>query len=317
MSSNASVKLGANRYGKENVRILRVIKDSPRHEVHELKAQILLEGAFDEAFTTGSNKNIVATETQKNTLYVLAKKYPVDPIEEWAINVSKDMMSRYSQIAAVHMEIDEFLWERIKVGGVEHNHAFKKASNGIRFCATKVTRSGNVEVTGGFKELAVMKTTQSGFEGYIKDEYTTLAETNDRILATKIQCGWSFMESSKDASKSQKGLPFGSGSRYTDIFNRMQNITFEVFAGNPTTGVYSPSVQQTIYDIGTNALKQFPELERISFVLPNIHYYFVDFNQFKTPLKNNKEVFFTFDGAAGHIEGSVERNTGNKTQAKL
>jgi len=269
-------------------------------------------------------KKIIATETQKNTLYVLAKKFNVDPIEEWAVNVSKEMMSRFSHISAVHMEIDEFLWERIKVEGVEHNHSFKKASNGIRFCSSKVTKGGNITITSGFKELQIMKTTQSGFEGFIRDEFTTLGETKDRVLATKVQCQWSFLNSSKDNLISVKSLHRSAPYGYTQIFQAVQNITLEVFSGDPNKGTYSPSVQQTVYDIGASVLKKFPEIEKISFVLPNIHYYLVDFGQFKTNLTNNKEVFFTFDGASGHIEGTIERtptdnnnNNGRGVQARL
>jgi len=311
----ASIRLGDNSYGKENVRILRVIKDSPRHEVHELKAQILLEGDFADAYVTGSNKKIVATETQKNTLYVLAKKYSVDPIEEWAINVCKDMMSRYNHISAVNMEIDEYPWERINVGGKEHNHAFRKGSTGIRFCSMRLSRTGNLTLKSGFKDLQVMKTTQSGFEGYIKDEYTTLPETRDRVMCTKILCSWTYMNSSKDQS-SWKALASNGPHGYSQIYSAIQTIATDIFSGDPQTGTYSSSVQQTMYDIGVAVLKKFPELEKVHFVLPNIHYYFADFNQFKTNLVNNKEVFFTFDGAAGHIEATIERGIEEK-KAKL
>jgi len=299
--------LGENRYGKENVRILRVVKDSPRHEVHELKAQILLEGDFDNSFTNGNNNRIIPTETQKNTLYALAKKFSVEPIEEWSINVANDMMSRFSHIKAVYMDIDEFPWERIKVGGKEHNHAFRKGSTGIRFCNVKVTRSGAITVTSGFRDYAVLKTTQSGFEGYIEDEYTTLQGTRDRVLCTKIQCSWTYGNQSKDGNI-KKCLPSNSSVSYSQLYNDIQRIATELFAGDPSTGTYSPSVQQTIYDIGVAVIQKYASLDKVSFVLPNIHYYLVDFNQYKTNLKNNKEVFFTFDGAAGHIEGSVERS---------
>jgi len=303
---NVSVKLGVNRYGKENVRILRVIRDSPRHEVHELKAQILLEGDFDEAFTTGSNKQIVATETQKNTLYVLAKKYRVDPIEEWAVNVARDFMSRFNHISAVNLDIDELGWERIQVNGKEHNHAFQKSLSGTRFTSVRVPRRGSLSITSGFKDLQVMKTTKSGFEGFIRDQYTTLPETKDRVLCTKILCNWTF----KNPEDNWKHLTGSKG--FTYIYNEVKKLSFEVFSGDPISGTYSASVQQTIYQIGQAVIDKFENIEKVSFVLPNIHYYFVDFNLFKSDLQNKGEVFHTFDGAAGHIEATIERNAKSK-----
>jgi len=296
--------LGFNRYGKADVRILRVLKDSPRHEVHELQAMILLEGEFTEAWTKGDNTQIVATETQKNTLYVLAKKYSVDPIEEWTINVAKDFMSRYSHISAVNMEVEEQSWDRIVVDGQQHNHAFRKGSGGTRICTMRLSKSGELSMSSGFKDLQVMKTTQSGFEGYIKDEYTTLKDTHDRILSTKIKCTWKYVNSGKGFHGLSKNAQFG----YSQIYEEMQRICVSIFAGDPRVGTYSPSVQQTIYDIGMAGLKKFSDIDSVSFILPNIHYYFVDFNQFKTNLKNNLEVFYTFDGAHGFIEGTVDRN---------
>jgi len=303
MTHNTSVKLGLNRYGKENVRILRVIRDSPRHEIHELKVQILLEGDFDESFITGSNRQIVATETQKNTLYFLAKKYPLDSIEEWAVLVSRDFMKRFGHISAINLDIDEFEWERIKVKGQEHSHGFQKSLSGTRFTSVRVPRKGSITITSGFKDLQVMKTTQSGFEGFIRDQFTTLPETKDRVLCTKILCNWTFnnVEENWNSLKGPKG--------FTHIYREVKKAALEVFAGDPQSGTYSSSVQQTMFQIGQVVIEKFSDIQRISFVLPNIHYYFVDFNQFKVDIPNNGEVFHTFDGAAGHIEATVERNT--------
>lgn len=135
---------------------------------------MLLEGEFGKSFTHADNSQIIPTETQKNTLYALAKKYPVEPIETWGQNVARDLMSRHAHVRGVRVEIEEQPWVRIRVEGKEHNHAFRKGLSGQRFCKLYVPRHGQVEVLSGFKDLAVMKTAQSGFVGYIKDQYTTL-----------------------------------------------------------------------------------------------------------------------------------------------
>lgn len=260
----ADIQLGPNRYGKANVRLLRVVRDSPKHEVHEMKAQILLEGEFDEAFTKGLNHQIVATETQKNTLYALSKKFPVDPIEEWVQLVAKFFMTRNAHVSAVNLDVDILGWQRIVVNGKEHNHAFQKSLSGTRFVQSRLDRRGNLKLTSGFKDLQVMKTTQAGFEGFRRDEFTTLPEVNDRVLATKIACQWDYNNNHKNI-------------RYTDIYNAVNTIVLDRFAGDADKGIYSPSVQQTIYDCGVAVLSRFPEIDRISFALPNIHYYKVNF----------------------------------------
>jgi len=225
----------------------------------------------------------------------------VEPVEEWAILVCKDFMERYSHISAVNIDIDELAWERIKVDGKEHNHAFQKALTGTRFCSVRVPRHGTTTITSGFKDLQVLKTTQSGFEGFIRDEFTTLPDTKDRVMCTKVLCSWNYIATS-DNLKTLKGA-----KGFTHIYDQVKKSCLDIFAGEPVHGTYSASVQQTIYQIGQAILQSFPVVEKVSFVLPNIHYYHVDFNQFKTDLKNKGEVFFTFDGAAGHIEGTIER----------
>jgi len=270
-----------------------------------MKAAMLLEGDFESAFTEGSNAKIIATDTQKNTLFALAKKYPVEPIEEWTVNVAKDMMSRHAHVSAVNIAVEVDPWERIKVEGKEHNHAFRKSLSGTRFCNMRLAKNGDLSIVSGFKDLQVLKTTQSGFTGFLRDEYTTLKETTDRVLSTKIECSWVFSNPKQVKS-----------ARYLQIHKEIEKINLELFAGPPQTGVYSASVQETIYQIGVKVLQSCPEVEKVSLALPNIHYFLVDFKQFNTNMTNNNEVFFNVDGPHGQIEGTVERKN-LRTRAKL
>lgn len=291
-----SAGLGWNRYGKMNVRLLRVVKDSPKHEVNEFTAQMLLEGPFDGAFENSDNSSIVPTETQKNTLYALSKKYSVEHIERWASSCAKDMLARHKHLTAVFVHVDKIPWQRINVDGKDHPHAFMTGTGGTRFATLRQTRSGITQFSAGFKDLKVMKTTMSGFEGFIRDEYTTLKETKDRIMATKVYCEWNYLPSIDVA-----------GTDFNAIFAQIQKITLKNFAGDFVKGTYSASVQATIYNIGMEVLRTFPSIQDITLKLPNLHYYYVNFDDFKTDLKNNNEVFLTFDGAAGQIEATIER----------
>lgn len=208
------------------------------------------------------------------------------------------------------------------VDGKQHNHCFLRASDGEHFVrAQGITRTGPVKLVSGFKvcaaaavlrpvatahllletpqqNLRVMKTTQSGFEGYIVDQYTTLPPTSDRIMCTNVLCEYTFSE----------GVPLDT-TPFAAIAAEVKRMTVEKFSGPADTGVYSASVQQTIHQIGTAVLARFAVLQSIKFVLPNLHFYPVDFAAFKDPSITNKgEVFLTFDGAAGHIEAEITRN---------
>lgn len=140
-----------------------------------------------------------------------------------------------------------------------------------------------------------MKTTQSGFEGYVVDEYTTLKPTRDRVMCTRVYCEWSFNSDHL------------SSIDYNEVYDSIQRITIETFSGPADTGVYSASVQQTIYDISQKILTRYHFIDTITFKLPNIHFYLVDFTSFKTELQNKGEVFYTFDGAHGQIEATFGR----------
>lgn len=214
--------LGSNRYGKANVKFMRVVKDSNKHEPHEFVGQIMLHGPFETAFTNGTNESILPTETQKNTLYALSKKYNVDPLERWVVLAARDVMARHSHVTGVDMDFTRLPWHRLVVDGKQHDHAFIRGADGNRFVRAHIPRNGPVSITSGFRGVRVMKTTQSGFEGYIVDEYTTLKPTRDRVMATEISCEYTFVDG-VDIEKT----PFSA------VAEAVKTMTLERFAGPP------------------------------------------------------------------------------------
>ena len=268
--------------------------------LQEFVGKMLLTGEFASSYTAGTNETVLPTETQKNTIYALSKKYPIDPLERWVVLAARDIMSRHKHISAVDMDFVRLPWERIKVDGREHNHAFVKGS-GERFVKAHVPRHGDLEVRAGFQSVRVMKTAQSGFEGFIVDQYTTLKPTRGRVLATEMFCEYRF----------GRGIDI-ERTPFSDIADAVERMALELFAGPADKGVYSASVQQTLHQIGTAVLKRFSVLEAIRFSLPNIHFYEVNFDEFRDVqgLTNRGEVFHTFEGAQGLIEAEVVRPRG-------
>jgi urate oxidase len=152
----AEVIVGPNRYGKQKVHLLRVVRDTATHEVYALTCAILLEGkAFDKNYSAGDHSSLIPTETQKNTLYVLAKKYPVEPIERWGVLVAKDVMRRHPHVEAVNLNIERHPWDRVMVDGKPHNHVFIEGKSGTRFTTMRVEAKGAVQISSGFKDFKV------------------------------------------------------------------------------------------------------------------------------------------------------------------
>ena len=180
-----SIKLGANNYGKSGIRLLRVVKQQGRHDIKELTIRVGFEGDFDAAHTKGDNQKILPTDTMKNTVYVLAKQYPVEAVEEFALHLIEHFLTYNPQVSRVRIEASENLWERLPVGGKPHASAFARSGDEKRTAVLIGTREGTT-IRAGIDDLIVLKTTKSAFEGFLRDPYTTLKEDSDRILSTVI-----------------------------------------------------------------------------------------------------------------------------------
>ena len=114
-------------YGKSKVRLTKVSRQPDRHELKELNVDIALEGDFEETYTTGDNARIVATDSMKNTVYVLAAEHPLDDIESFAKTLAAHFIQKYEHVQKATINIAEDLWQRILLKGEAHAHAFVSA----------------------------------------------------------------------------------------------------------------------------------------------------------------------------------------------
>ena len=130
-----AIKLGANNYGKSGVRLLRVVKQQGRHDIKELTIRLRFEGDFETAHTKGDNQKILPTDTMKNTVYVLARQYPVEAVEEFALHLIEHFLTYNPQVSRVRIEASENLWERLILGGKPHSSAFTRAGDEKRTAA--------------------------------------------------------------------------------------------------------------------------------------------------------------------------------------
>ncbi len=278
-------KLIGQRYGKAQVRVLKILRDGPRHTIREIEVLTLLAGDFETSYTAGDNAKVVPTDTIKNTVNVLVKQHLGDDLERFAVILGEHFVRRYEQVAQATIEITERGWDRLEIEGKSHRHAFQAASEARRF-ARAICGEQASEVTAGIRDLVILKSTGSGFEGYPKCEYTTLPETGDRILATSFRATWHF--TSAPAS-------------YRKTNDAILGVMLKVFAEN-----YSPSAQTTLFQMGEAALQISSEISRIDLAMPNKHCLLLNLAPFG--LENENEVFVPTEEPFGLIEASVGRD---------
>lgn len=291
------------RHGKSRVRVGRIWREpNGRHHFVEWNVSISLLSDCRPAYTRADNSDIVATDTMKNTVYVKAKEcqQPLS-VEDFAILLGKHFTSFYPQVTAAIVNIVEKPWERIHIDGHPHNHGFKLGSEKH---STEVTvkRSGGLQVISGIEGLAVLKTTQSGFEGFIRDKYTILPETRERMFATEVTASWRYSYESL-ASIPSKQLYFKE--KYLDV----KKVIIDTFFGPAKRGVYSPSVQSTLYDMAKAVLARVPDVSSIQLKMPNIHFLPVNLSSKDNPVivKFEDDVYLPMDEPHGSIQASLSR----------
>ncbi|XP_043691650.1 uricase-2 isozyme 1 [Telopea speciosissima] len=290
-------------HGKSRVRVSRVWrKVDGRDLIVEWNVNTSLFSDCLPAYVRGDNSDIVTTDTMKNTVYAKAKECAeVTSVESFAIELGKHFTSYYRQVTAAVITIVEKPWERVHVDGQPHEHGFKLGSEKHTTEVT-VNNSGAVLVTSGIEGLALLKTTKSGFEGYIKDKYTALPETKERILATEVSALWRY----KFESLSSIPLkPLYFSERYLDV----KKVLERTFFGPPKEGVYSPSVQGTLYDMSQAVISRFPDISSIQLKMPNLHFLPVNLPNKNSPsiVKFDDDVYTPTDEPHGTIQASLSR----------
>ena len=271
-------------YGKGRVRVMRVNRDAARHEVRELSAKVMLEGDFEDSFLSTDNSKVIATDTIKNIVNIVARDNPGLETEDYLSVLAKYFLSHYPQVAAVHVTTLETKWSRMLAGGAEHDHAFLLDSNGQPKAKIHATRHKQ-KFSSGIANFIMLKSTGSGWTGYVMDEFTTLRETEDRIFSTAMDATWKWA---------------ARPANFPEANAKILSAMLDVFA---TT--YSPSVQNSMYLMGRAALEAVPEISDIALACPNKHYLPIDMTPFE---RDNPNVVFTpTDEPHGQIECKLSR----------
>ncbi len=273
-----TIVLGDNQYGKSETHVVRVTRRGATHDIKDLTVSVALAGDFAETHLTGNNSKVVPTDTQKNTIFAFAHE-PMGEIEDFGIRLARHFVSEFASVYRARVSIEEHAWERV------HDHAFVSAGSEKRLATVTCTDDGTW-VVAGVAGLVILKSTGSEFHGYIKDRYTTLPETHDRIMATSVTARWRYRDAQAD---------------WAGSFAEVRRVLIETFASK-----HSLSLQQTLYAMGEAVLEARPELAEVRIAMPNKHHFVVDLSPFG--IANENEVFYAADRPYGLIEGTITRD---------
>ncbi|MBW0090447.1 urate oxidase [Pseudonocardia sp. KRD-184] len=279
------IVLGTNQYGKAENRLVRIHRETDRHEIRDVTVSTALRGDFTAAHRHGDQSDVLPTDTQKNTCYAFAKSHGLGEIEDYALALARHFVDDVAPVRGARIAVDEFAWERVPVGGTGHDHAFVRTGSEVRTTVVTVDDDG-AQVVSGLRDLVLLKSTGSEFAGFLVDEYTTLAPTHDRIMSTSLVTTWTYT---------------GTDVSWDKTWANVRRILLERFAC-----VHSLALQQTLWEMGRAVLEEHPEIAEISLSAPNRHHFVVDLAPFG--LENRNEVFYAADRPYGLIEATVGRD---------
>jgi len=308
---SVNVKLSANRYGKDKVRVLRIIKPATpggKHIVCEYNVRLMIEGDFGTSYTQADNAKVVTTDTMKNTVYVFAKTSPhVATPELFALHIATHMVTKYDHVTKAFVDIESLKWSRIPVQGVEHKHSFVRDGEEKRTTSVEVDGSQgkdnlSAKVTSGIQDLLVLKSSGSSFEDFLVDEFTTLIPVSDRIFSTAVDLNYTFTLPSYGGADKLSELDVET--QFDRVSTSAKEITLEVFATDE-----SASVQATLYKMGCEIIRKNGSVGSVSYKLPNKHYIPVDlsYKNLANTKPEDAEVFCPVAAPSGLITATVER----------
>ena len=286
------IEIIENRYGKSRVRLVKVTRhpataEKPaHHDLHEWTVELLLEGDFDTSYSEGDNSKLLATDTMKNTVYSVARRSTANSIEAFAHELADFLLTRNPQVSATLIKVESVMWKRLTFDGQPHPDTFMRGSAERQIARLRLTRKTQT-VTSGFEDLIVMKTANSGFSGFLRDELTTLPETADRLLGTAVTAHWTYTAPPPKAD-------------FNHLREAMRESMLKAFATHE-----SLSVQHTLHAMAKAALEN-QAIDGIHLIMPNKHCLLVDLTRFGQD--NPNEIFVPTDEPHGTIEARLRRS---------
>lgn len=281
------VTLAHNQYGKAETRVVRIYRDADPHELVDYNVSVALSGDFSAVHLTGDNANCLTTDATKNTVNAFARSRgeAARQPESFGLALARHFVHEVLAVQRARVTLEMYPWVRLDSSGAPHPHAFRRDGGYVR-TATVTCEAGQEWVVSGIRDLVVLKTTDSEFHGFYTDRYTTLAPTDDRVLATSVTAQWW-----------HASLPADWGRSFDAALAALTGA----FAWH-----HSLSLQHTLFEMGTRMIAAEPGIAEVRLSLPNKHHFVIDLSPFG--LDNPNEVFRADDRPYGLIEGTVRRD---------
>ncbi len=283
-----SIVLGANQYGKAENRVVRIYRDSPRHEIKDVNVSTSLRGDFTRAYTDGDQADVLPTDTQKQTCYAFAKSKGIDQIETYALDLATHFVDDVAPVTGARIAVEEYAWTRVG----DHDHTWVRSGGETRRTVLTVQGKGaqqQVWVVSGFTDLVILKSTGSQFHGFLTDGYTVLEPTQDRVMATSLVAWWRYGD--LDHRRVD----------HAGIYQQARSLICSTFAE-----LESLALQQSLFAMGTAVLEAIPQIVEVRFSAPNKHHFAYDLSPFGLP--NDNEVFHADDRPYGLIQATIARD---------
>ncbi len=282
-----TIRLGDNQYGKAETHLVHIKHEGEVHHITDFNVSISLIGDFESSHLSGDNSRVVPTDTQKNTVFAFARQQPPGQPEAFGLRLARHFARDFDSVARARVHIEQYSWNRADADDKPHPHSFVRRGSETRLATVTCTKDADW-VVAGLTDLVLLKSTGSEFHGFPRDRYTTLQETNDRILATSLTARWRYTNA--------------ESADWLSSYNAAKNALVEVFALK-----HSLALQQTLYAMGEGVLKDLgPEVAEVRLSMPNKHHFLVDLTPFG--LDNPNEVYYAADRPYGLIEGTVIRD---------
>ena len=281
----SKIVLGKNQYGKAENRVVRIYRDKPRHEIHDINVSTCLRGDFSAAYLVGDQTEVLPTDTQKQTAYAYAKEKSLLSIEDYGLALARHFVGDVGPVLGARIEIDEYTWQRAVVDGAEHDHTWIRKGQEVRTAAVTVDAEGEW-VVGGLKDMTILKSTGSEFADFLTDPYTILEPTHDRVMATSLTAQWRFTTTDVDWEATFEGVK----AQLVKQFAVVQSL----------------ALQQTLFEMGKAVLETYPTIAEVRLAAPNKHHFVYDLSPFG--LANDREVFNADDRPYGLIQATVTRD---------
>jgi len=299
------------RYGKDKIRVFRIVRNGEWQDVVEYNICALLEGAIETSYTQADNSVVVATDSVKNTVNVLAKTSPhvLDPAL-FALHIGTHFVTKYPHISKSVVTVEKLKWSRISVDGKDHKHSFVRDGAEVEVVKAEVDASEGKDkvkatLSAGLRDLLVLKSSGSAFENFFKDEFTTLVPVSDRILSTAIDYEYTIVLP-KEPLTIDGLAEVGKKAKFSEVAASARKITLDLFATDE-----SASVQATLYKMGQKIIGDNDTVGSVRYSLPNKHYIPVNLSFMKlenvTP-PEKAEVFTPVESPSGLIIATVTRS---------